>query len=49
MALKKIAYILKVAAAIAAFAAAGLWFWSTRVEVEYVEPSPVDGCLLEVA
>lgn len=29
--------------ALAAFAAAGLWFWSTRVQVEFVEAEPVGG------
>jgi hypothetical protein len=41
--LKKTTYLLNVVSAIAAFTAAGLWFWSTRVEVEYVEPSEVGG------
>ncbi|MEX3791548.1 hypothetical protein [Paraburkholderia sp. BR14374] len=40
---KKVVFILNVLAAMAALTAAGLWFWSTRVEVEYVDPSPVDG------
>ena len=42
-ALKHAMYVLNVASATAAFIAAGLWFWSTRVEVEYVDPSSVNG------
>lgn len=41
--LKKVAYALNIVSASAAFAAAGLWFWSTRVEVEYVEPTEDGG------
>ncbi|MFP3801849.1 hypothetical protein [Paraburkholderia sp. SIMBA_027] len=36
-----IARLLNIVSAIAAFVAAGLWFWSTRVEVEHVD-APVD-------
>lgn len=32
---KKIALVLNVLSALAAFIAAGLWFWSTQVTVEY--------------
>ncbi|MCX4177693.1 MULTISPECIES: hypothetical protein [Paraburkholderia] len=41
--LKRVAYGLNIVSAVAAFTAAGLWFWSTRVEVEYVEPTAVEG------
>lgn len=41
--LKKVGYALNIVSATAAFAAAILWFWSTRVEVEYVEPTEVGG------
>nr|WP_141661985.1 hypothetical protein [Burkholderia ambifaria] len=43
IAVKKVVYMLNVVSAIAAFTAAGLWFWSTRIEVEYVDPSSVNG------
>ncbi|WP_155625988.1 hypothetical protein [Burkholderia vietnamiensis] len=36
-----IAHLLNIVSAIAAFVAAVLWFWSTRVEVEHVDP-PAD-------
>ncbi|WP_157649457.1 hypothetical protein [Burkholderia ubonensis] len=39
--IKQVGYVLNIVSAAAAFTAAGLWFWSTRVEVEYVEPTEV--------
>lgn len=39
--MKKAAYLLNITSAVAAFIAALLWFLSTRVEVEHVDP-PAD-------
>lgn len=40
---RRLAFGLNVVSAIAALIAAALWFWSTRVQVEYEEPEPVNG------